>query len=126
MNETEVEGIFTSGELLPTVAKVIEQCPTVKFVVYNGETTDEIINTVKKGSVQNVVSFDELARIGKENPCEPRKPQADDLSCIMYTSGSTGNPKGVMLTHANIVAASKLNYLIIRLFKKNNVFFLFI
>ncbi|KAI7855814.1 hypothetical protein BDC45DRAFT_504797 [Circinella umbellata] len=105
MNETEVEGIFTSGELLPTVAKVIDQCPSVKFVVYNGEATDEVINKVKKGSVQNVVSFDELARIGKEHPCEPRKPQPEDLSCIMYTSGSTGNPKGVMLTHANIIAA---------------------
>ncbi|KAI9498840.1 hypothetical protein BDB00DRAFT_967860 [Zychaea mexicana] len=105
MNETEVEAIFTTGELLSTVANVIDKCPTCKYVVYNGEATEEAIKSVKKGSVERVVSFDELARIGKEHPCEPRKPEPEDLSCIMYTSGSTGNPKGVMLTHKNIVAA---------------------
>jgi long-chain acyl-CoA synthetase len=29
----------------------------------------------------------------------------DDLAMIMYTSGTTGNPKGVLLTHRNIISA---------------------
>ncbi|MCY4365427.1 MAG: AMP-binding protein [Chloroflexi bacterium] len=35
----------------------------------------------------------------REAECHP-----DDVICIMYTSGTTGNPKGVMLTHHNLVA----------------------
>ena len=35
----------------------------------------------------------------RESECHP-----DDVICIMYTSGTTGNPKGVMLTHHNLVA----------------------
>lgn len=34
---------------------------------------------------------------------EQREPQEDDLASLIYTSGTTGNPKGVMLTHKNIV-----------------------
>jgi len=50
-------------------------------------------------------------KFGKENPDyfmdEVNRGQLDDLSIIAYTSGTTGNPKGVMLTHRNIVTTAK-------------------
>ena len=52
----------------------------------------------------------ELISLGLDNP-EPAKVDAikagiktDDLATIIYTSGTTGHPKGVMLTHANIIS----------------------
>ncbi|ORY94915.1 hypothetical protein BCR43DRAFT_558005 [Syncephalastrum racemosum] len=105
MNETEVEAIFTSAELLPTVAKIVDQCPTLKHVIYHGEAKQGPLMNVKAGNVEKVLSIDELAELGKENPCEVIKPEPEDICCIMYTSGSTGNPKGVVLSHKNIVAA---------------------
>lgn len=41
-----------------------------------------------------------------EAPCPPRIAIDQDLASIVYTSGSTGEPKGVMLTHANMLAAA--------------------
>lgn len=39
----------------------------------------------------------------QDNPEVPPKPE--DICTICYTSGTTGNPKGVTLTHQNVVAA---------------------
>ncbi len=48
-------------------------------------------------------------KLGKEHPVTKEQmgegPKSEDLFCIMYTSGSTGDPKGVLLTHGNMVAS---------------------
>jgi long-chain acyl-CoA synthetase len=113
MNETEVEAIYTVGDLLPTVAKVAKNCPSLKFIIYSGETKPDVLKDLKDNVTQEIYSLDELARIGRDNPKEPRIPEPEDICCIMYTSGSTGNPKGVILSHKNIVAASKFLLLLL-------------
>lgn len=106
MNETEVEAIFSSAELLPTVKRVAKSCPSLKLIVYQGIANHEDLDSSELGSVK-IRSLDEVIKLGKEHPIDPRLPEPEDLCCIMYTSGSTGNPKGVMLSHKNVVAAGK-------------------
>jgi long-chain acyl-CoA synthetase len=43
-----------------------------------------------------------LRKRGAETPAPIYEPKAEDLGGLIYTSGTTGNPKGVMLSHANI------------------------
>ncbi|SAM02880.1 hypothetical protein [Absidia glauca] len=105
MNETEVEAIFTTVDLLPVVSRVASKCPSLKYVVYSGEPNPESAAKIKSTQIQDVLTLDELIETGKKFPREPRRPEPEDLCCIMYTSGSTGNPKGVILSHKNIVAA---------------------
>jgi long-chain acyl-CoA synthetase len=45
-----------------------------------------------------------LGRLGPELARRERQLGPEDLATIMYTSGTTGNPKGVMLTHANLLS----------------------
>ncbi|RHZ69760.1 hypothetical protein Glove_279g36 [Diversispora epigaea] len=106
MNETEVTTIFTNADLLPTIKIVAGKVPSLIYVIYDGKPKGNILEEIKE-SFQKIqfISLDELKELGRKNPVAPNPPSAQDYCCIMYTSGSTGNPKGVMLTHANIVAA---------------------
>ncbi len=45
---------------------------------------------------------------GAKDTCEPVKRGEDDLAALIYTSGTTGEPKGVMITHGNMIAECAL------------------
>ncbi|GAA3012352.1 AMP-dependent synthetase/ligase [Actinokineospora diospyrosa] len=55
-------------------------------------------------------AVDELTALGSgvdERVVRARAPRADDLATLVYTSGTTGRPKGVMLTHRNLLAQAR-------------------
>lgn len=109
LKQTQSQSVFTNPSLLPLLKKVLGDAPDVKNIIYD---TDVEINLKDVDALKaayphlNLLSFEDLRKLGVENPVEPVAPTPDDLCCIMYTSGSTGPPKGVPLKHRNVVAAS--------------------
>jgi len=98
--EAEVKYMFVSNqELYDKVNSIIHNVPSLKKV-YTFDHIDGIANweTLLKPVVQS--DRDKIKAISD-------KITADNITTIIYTSGTTGHPKGVMLTHNNILSNVK-------------------
>ncbi|MEA5109379.1 Long-chain-fatty-acid--CoA ligase FadD15 [bioreactor metagenome] len=97
-DHASVKFVFVSGdELSRKIKEVTVNCPSV----------EEVFTFKQREGFRNLY---DLVGIGQAGPL-PEQVQAikdsiqgDDLATIIYTSGTTGNPKGVMLSHTNIIS----------------------
>ena len=102
INQTQASVVVCDGKLLKTLTNVIGGCPTLKHVVTMGEPDAAQLDKLPKSVFQT--NLDEVAKLGARKPLPARPPKATDIAVLMYTSGTTGAPKGVMLNHANVCA----------------------
>ncbi|MED6138343.1 Long chain acyl-CoA synthetase 9, chloroplastic [Stylosanthes scabra] len=120
LNETEVTTLICGSKELKTLAKVHGQLEWVKRVICLDEDIPSDTSSALHG--WRVLSFAEVKALGGRVMVEADLPLPADVAVIMYTSGSTGMPKGVMMTHANMVATISAVMGIIPKVGKNDIY----
>lgn len=102
-NHAELATIACSIEVLGKVLEVLSECPSVKVVMVYGTRPHQRLPEVP-GVNAKVLTLDRVRALGYKHPAAHRPPGPSDIALINYTSGTTGVPKGAVLTHGALIA----------------------
>lgn len=106
LNNSESKGVIVSNKFqLNKIEKVLKNCKYLKFIIVFNEDDNN-------PEIKNLYTFKQVQEMGrklmKEKPGmfneTMNSTKENDICTIIYTSGTTGEPKGVVLTHKNILS----------------------
>jgi long-chain acyl-CoA synthetase len=113
-NHAELASIVCSLPHIPTLLKLAPRLPHLKIIIsldpldqgeLKGHSKSAVLNDVAASHGIKIYSISEVEEIGLRSGREMRPPTRADTCTINYTSGTTGAPKGVLLTHRNAISA---------------------
>lgn len=105
VNKAELSVIFADK---PEKAKLLLEgvenklTPCLKIIVIMDSYDSDLVERGQKCGVE-IIGLKALEDLGRVNRTKPKPPEPEDLAIICFTSGTTGNPKGAMVTHQNIM-----------------------
>ncbi|CAN6444851.1 unnamed protein product [Victoria cruziana] len=102
-NHASIQAIFCTPQTLETLLSFLSEIPFVRLIVVVG-VVDELMPSLSSSTSVQIISYSKLLHQGQYNLVEFRPPEPEDVATVCYTSGTTGTPKGVVLSHGNLIS----------------------
>ncbi|KAG9964683.1 acetyl-CoA synthetase-like protein, partial [Aureobasidium melanogenum] len=109
INQAALSVVCASADHVEKLQSLAPRCPSLKFLVIMDDVIPELNADTSMTDASGrlpVFSLKHMEDVGKHNPRSFQPPSPDTIITINYTSGTTGMPKGVVLTHKAAVAAA--------------------
>ncbi|XP_046946619.1 long-chain-fatty-acid--CoA ligase 1 isoform X4 [Lynx rufus] len=106
VNKAELSLVFVDKpEKANTLLEGVENklTPGLKTIVVMDSYGIDLLERGKRCGVE-IISLKAMEDLGRANRQRPKPPAPEDLAVICFTSGTTGYPKGALITHQNIVS----------------------
>jgi len=91
LNNSDASIFIFDDDALPELQKIRDKIPNVKYLIHDGPNTPE-----------DMLNYEEIIRNAKDKEIKVDM-DIHDIAVIIYTGGTTGRPKGVMLSYDNIL-----------------------
>lgn len=98
LTDSGAKALVTEGRLTPAWTAALARVPALHSVV--------VIGPIDAARTQGLPVHAYAELVSASGPAPARRGIDEDLALVIYTSGTTGEPKGVMLSHRNVLAAT--------------------